>query len=154
MSPHVRESGIQQIFAFGIRNPPLYFCMESGIQKVGIRNPKGCNPESRCRDPESRRLGSGIQDLRGFSYMGRIVPDILVTELSVSQKCCCFDNRLSIAFFWENWRLFRNFWKGWMGINWYKKIFLRHMVENYGQPLRARRGFSPIAIWLQSLKSF
>ena len=27
---------------------------ESRIQKVGIRNPKGWNPESRCWDPESR----------------------------------------------------------------------------------------------------
>ena len=58
ISPHVRESGIRQIFAvgirnpqwFGIRNPPLWY----GIQKVGIRNPKGWNPESRCWDPESR----------------------------------------------------------------------------------------------------
>ena len=30
------------------------FGMESGIQKVGIRNPKGWNPESRSWDPESR----------------------------------------------------------------------------------------------------
>ena len=30
------------------------FGMESGIQKVGIRNPMGWNPESRCWDPESR----------------------------------------------------------------------------------------------------
>ena len=28
--------------------------MESGIEKVGIRNPKGWNPESRCCNLESR----------------------------------------------------------------------------------------------------
>ena len=142
-SPHVRESGIQQFFAVGIRNPEdcpesgihyglesgihknldfsyasllfhsatgiwqriimhvltmkkiwaackrhevmvklvkysLYILdfpwrnlesrtLESGIQKVGIRNPRGWNPESGIQ-----RLGNGIQDLHGFSYMGRV----------------------------------------------------------------------------------
>ena len=46
------ESGIQQIFAVGIRNP------ETGIRNpplwYGIRNPEGWNPESRCWDLESR----------------------------------------------------------------------------------------------------
>ena len=52
LSPHVRESGIQLIFAVGIRNP------ETGIRNpplwYGIRNPEGWNPESRCWDPEYR----------------------------------------------------------------------------------------------------
>ena len=43
--------------------------LESGT--VGIRNPKGWNPESKGWNPESRRWESGIQDLDGFSYMGR-----------------------------------------------------------------------------------
>ena len=49
-----------------IRNPAIFRCrnpestivwsfgMESGIEKVGIRNPKGWNPESRCWNLESR----------------------------------------------------------------------------------------------------
>ena len=52
--------------------------LESGIQKVGIQNPNGWNPESKWLEsgiqrPGSgiQRLGSGIQDLRGFPYMGR-----------------------------------------------------------------------------------
>ena len=74
-SPHVRESGIRNPANFCCWNPESRdwnpestMVLESGIQKVGIRNPKGWNPESRCWE----RLGSGIQDLRGFSYMGRI----------------------------------------------------------------------------------
>ena len=57
-SPHVRESGIQQIFA------------------VGIRNPEGWNPESTMVwNLESTMVWipeSGIQALHGFSYMGRL----------------------------------------------------------------------------------
>ena len=52
-----------------IRNPANFCCWKSRDRNplwYGIRNPKGCNPESK------EMLGSGIQDLRGFSYIGRI----------------------------------------------------------------------------------
>ena len=73
--PHIRESGIQQFFCCwnlesrglesGIHNglesgihygmeSRIHYGMDSGIQKAGIQRP-----------------GSGIQDLRGFSYMGQ-----------------------------------------------------------------------------------
>ena len=51
------ESGIQRLKSGihnGLESRIHRFGLESGIQKVGIRNPKGWNPESRCWDPESR----------------------------------------------------------------------------------------------------
>ena len=51
------ESGIQRLESGihnGLESGIHRFGMESGIQKVGIRNPKGWNPESICWDPESR----------------------------------------------------------------------------------------------------
>ena len=74
LSPHVRESAIRNLAYFCSRNPESTMVWnlestlvsESGIQKVAIRNPKGWNPE-----PGIRNLEAGIQDLRGFSYMGR-----------------------------------------------------------------------------------
>ena len=72
--PHIRESGIQQFFCcwnlesrglesginglesgihYGMESR-IHYGMDSGIQKAGIQRP-----------------GSGIQDLRGFSYMGQ-----------------------------------------------------------------------------------
>ena len=47
------ESGIQLIFAVGIHNGFHRFGMESGIQKVGIRNPKGWNPDAGIRNLEA-----------------------------------------------------------------------------------------------------
>ena len=68
-SPHVRESGIQQFFAVGIRNPEDW-------------NPESTmvwNPESTMVwIPESRKLESGIQHLHGFSYIGRHEFNILL----------------------------------------------------------------------------
>ena len=61
LSPHVRESGMRNPANFlllesGIQRleSGIHNGLESGIQKVGIRNPKGWNPESRSWDPESR----------------------------------------------------------------------------------------------------
>ena len=67
-SPHVRESGIQ--------NPACkVLLLESGIQRTGIRIPLwyAIRNLSEYRKLESgiHRPGSGIQDLHGFSYMGR-----------------------------------------------------------------------------------
>ena len=88
------ESGIQQLFAVGIRNPetriwntqwfgiqnPLWY----GIQKVGIRNPKGWNPKSRCWDPESR----------GWDLESRTFVDSLTygerTSIFGPLSCVCF----------------------------------------------------------------
>ena len=51
--------GIRNPQWFGIRNPLWY----------GIRNPEGWNPESKGLKSRIQMLGSGIQDLRGFSYI-------------------------------------------------------------------------------------
>ena len=64
-SPHVRESGIQQIFAVGIRNPdtrmrnPQWFGIQSPLW-YGIRNPEDWNPESKELKSRIQMLGSRI----------------------------------------------------------------------------------------------
>ena len=76
-STHVRESRIQQFFAVRIRNPKDW-----NPESTMVWNPESTivwNPESimvsilKYRKLESgiQRPGSGIQDLRGLSYMGR-----------------------------------------------------------------------------------
>ena len=70
-SPHVRESGI--------RNPANFCCwnpesrgLESGIHNVwNLESTMVSIPESRKLEPGIQRPGSGIQDLHGFSYIGR-----------------------------------------------------------------------------------
>ena len=60
--PHIRDSGIWEIFACGIHNPGV--CGSQNTPK-GIQNPsstdKYWNPES------------AIQDCPGFPYMGRVI---------------------------------------------------------------------------------
>ena len=93
LSPHVRKSGIWQIFAVGILNPQWF-----GIRNplwYGIRNPESWNPESKGLESRIQRPGSGIQDLRGFSYMGRSIT--ANGNFSSTFRC------VWIRIFWVKW---------------------------------------------------
>ena len=89
-SPHVRESGI--------RNPAIFFLLESGIQKLesGIHNglESGItalvwNPESRRLESEIQRVGiqnpdAGIWNLEA----GIRKPRTFVDSLTWGETCC------------------------------------------------------------------
>ena len=83
VSPHVMNSGIPEIFAFGIGNP-LKFFPRNRNPGFGIRNiTKDGNSESKFHRHRSGFITwnakgipcmeSGIQDCPGFPYMERLV---------------------------------------------------------------------------------
>ena len=77
VSPHVKESGIQEIFL-----------VESGMQlplMIGIRTPSSTDEESSIQYLESGIQGveSGIQGCVGFPYIGRAVSSFHLNDHSI-----------------------------------------------------------------------
>ena len=95
VSPHVMDSGIRQIFAFGIRNP-LKFCPRNRNPGFGIRNSiKDGNSESKFHRHRSGIISwnpkgipcmeSRIQDCPGFPYMERFVFSYMTGAMQTSK---------------------------------------------------------------------
>ena len=94
-SPHVRDSGIREIFACGIWNPGKFnglwnlesWALESGLQlkQSGILLMIHLKTKTQCPESGIQGIESSIQDCLGFRYMGTI-PLFICKELGCSKN--------------------------------------------------------------------